>query len=103
MHASDRRYVENRGFDKVNCEMTRGESVLVVKSYDLFDKDVLDCKGIYIKTDSVSKKHLIYFPVNQEWAEMSDDYIELVDAGVVPEDNQNFIKNVTTLQYSLET
>jgi hypothetical protein len=87
----------------MSSEMIRGESVLVVKSYDLFDRDVLDCKGIYIKTDTSSSKHLIFFPVNQEWAEMSDEFIERIDPGHIPEDNENFIKNVATLQYSFET
>ena len=87
----------------MSSEMVRGESVLVVKSYDLFGRDVLDCKGIYIKTDVSSNKHLIFFPVNQEWAEMSDDFIERANPGHIPEDNENFIKNVSTLQYSFET
>ncbi len=77
--------------------MIRGEAVLVTKDYDLFDYNVNGCSGIYIEMSESTGKHLIYFPINQEWAELSADFFELVDPGKIPDDNLAFIKNVRKL------
>ena len=83
--------------------MTRGEDVLVLEDYDLFDKNMKDCRGIYIKTDQETGKFLIYFPINQEWADMSPDILERLDPDKVSKENFNFIKNVKTMVYTFES
>ena len=83
--------------------MTKGESVLVIKDYDLFDENIKGCKGIYIKTDKTTGKYLIYFPINQEWADMTPDLVKRVKPGFVNKKNKDFVKNVKTLSSVLNS
>ena len=87
----------------MNGQFVRGESVQPNEDYDLFGTNVNGCKGIYIKTDDSTGKLLIYFPVNQEWGELLPEQVTRLSPGEVSEDNNNFIKNVSTLEYSFIT
>ena len=83
--------------------MTKGEDVLIVKSYNLFDTDVNGAVGIYIKFSETNNKHMIYFPDLQEWGEFEEDYFELVKADFVSEKNKEFADRVQPLRVTLET
>ena len=74
--------------------MNRGESVKVLVDYDLFDINIKDCRGIYLKTTPSSGKLLIYFPINQEWAELLPEDVERIDPQNIPEDNKSFVDRV---------
>jgi hypothetical protein len=77
--------------------MKRGEEVVVIVDYDLFDLNVKGEKGVYLKTDEVSGKHLIYFPVNGEWADLPDDHIKRHRPGKVSRKNKEFVDLVKTM------
>jgi|TARA_B100001094_G_scaffold249520_1_gene246817 hypothetical protein len=74
--------------------ITRGEEVKVIVSYDLFDLDIKGEKGIFLKTDEASGKHLVYFPVNGEWAELPSESIKRTRPGKVTRKNKEFINLV---------
>jgi hypothetical protein len=74
--------------------MIRGEEVMVIVDYDLFDLNINGEKGVYIKTDKRSGKHLIYFPVNSEWAELPDGSVEQTKPGKVSRKNKKFISSI---------
>ena len=77
--------------------MKRGEEVIVVVDYDLFDLNVKGEKGVYLRTDETSGKHLIYFPVNGEWADLPDDHIKRHRPGKVSRKNKEFVALVKTM------
>jgi len=74
--------------------MIRGEEVKVLVDYDLFDLNVKGEKGVYLRTDETTGKHLIYFPVNGEWADLPDDHIKQTRPGKVTRKNKAFVKLV---------
>ena len=71
--------------------MIRGEEVMVIADYDLFDLNIKGEKGVYLKTDEGSGKHLVYFPINGEWAELPDSSIKRTKPGKVSRKNKKFI------------
>jgi hypothetical protein len=77
--------------------MKRGEEVVVIVDYDLFDLNVKGEKGVYLRTDETSGKHLIYFPVNGEWADLPDDHIKRHRPGKVSRKNKEFVALVKTM------
>ena len=83
--------------------MTKGEDVLIVRDYDLFDNNVKGTVGVYIKLSETNNKHMIYFPDLQEWGEFEEGYFELVKADFVPEKNKKFVDRVQPLSVTLET
>ena len=77
--------------------MTRGEEVRVVKDYDLFNLNIKGEKGIYLKTDEKTGKHLVYFPVNGEWADLPDDYVKQTKPGKVSRKNKKFVSLIKVM------
>ena len=77
--------------------MTRGEDVIVLIDYDLFDLNVKDCRGIYLKTDN-SGKHLVYFPINQEWGEVEPSSVSRPNPDFVPDENKSFVDRVEEMK-----
>ncbi len=69
----------------------------VLVDYDLFDTNIKDEIGIYLTTAKTTGKHLIYFPVNEEWAELSDEQIQRVTDGKVLKKNKDFSDRVKTM------
>ena len=64
-------------------EMVLGEAVIVKQEYNLFDNEVENEEGIFVRVDSTTNKSLVYFPQFKEWAEI--EHLERVEEGVVPE------------------
>lgn len=83
--------------------MKRGEAVRCIVDYDLFDYNIKDQEGCFVKLDEVSEKCLIWFPCNGEWAELKRDQFSLQNPGQVSPLYQDFIKQIKTLEYSFET
>ena len=84
--------------------MKRGEAVRCLVDYDLFGFNINGEEGCYIKTDEETKKHLVWFSCNGEWAELKQDWIELVhEPGHITEENKDFVSNIKTLEYSFPT
>ena len=81
-------------------EMVRGELVKVLVDYDLFGTNANGLEGIYLKTSSLSKKCLIYFPSIGEWGELDEGCFERLSPGHVTGQNKNFISLVKKLEYS---
>lgn len=77
--------------------MTRGEELRVIVDYDLFDLNVKDEVGVYLRTGQFNGKHLMYFPVNQEWAELADEQVERIHPDYVTMENKHFVSLVKTM------
>tara|TARA_B100000519_G_C14192320_1_gene413741 strand:- start:50 stop:301 length:252 start_codon:yes stop_codon:yes gene_type:complete len=81
--------------------MKRGETIKCVVDYDLFGTNINGKKGCFIKKDATTKKSLIWFPCNGEWAELLDKQYERVNrAGYVSAKFRRFADRVKTLEYS---
>jgi|TARA_Y100000114_G_scaffold132407_1_gene131154 hypothetical protein len=81
-------------------EIIKGEAVIAREDYDLFGVNVNGFLGIFIRKDKHTGKHLIYFPILEEWGEIIN--IERVQEGVVSEENQKFANRVCELNYSMK-
>ena len=69
--------------------MTKGEEIKCVVDYNLFDNQIQDMIGLYIKTDAHTGKHLIYFKEIEEWAELLDEQIQLVKDNFVSTESKS--------------
>ena len=78
--------------------MKRGEELRALEDYDLFDNNVKDKIGVYLKTDSATGKHLVYFEQFGEWAELKPDAVERVNPGKVTAKNKRFILRVQEMK-----
>ena len=77
--------------------MKKGEDVLVKVEYDLFGLCLKGLKGIYISTNEDTKKVLLHFFQNQEWAELEKNQIKRIKPDFVSEKNKEFISRITKL------
>ena len=78
--------------------MTKGEEVRCIVDYNLFDNDIKDMIGLYIRTNEDTGKHLIYFKQIEEWAELTDEQIQLVDDNFVTPENQRLADRIQELR-----
>ncbi len=78
--------------------MTKGEEIKCIVDYDLFDNNINNMIGLYIKTDAHTGKHLIYFKEIEEWAELLDEQIQLVKDNFVSAENQEIAKRIQELR-----
>ena len=62
--------------------MKPGEYSRVLVDYKLYDLNLKDLKGIYVKILE-NRKYLAYFKQNGEWAELSDDQVKRTCPGFV--------------------
>ena len=83
--------------------MTRGEEIRVLVDYDLFDVNIKNEIGVYIQTTPSNQKHLVYMPINHEWAELSDEQIERVAPDTISEENSDFVSRIQTMRITFET
>lgn len=81
-------------------EMVKGETVIIRQEYDLFDNQMNGQRGIYLKTNEETGKHLIYFPQVQEFGEIKE--IERVNQGVIEEHHKNIVSRIVTLEYNAD-
>jgi len=81
--------------------MKKGEEVSVKSDYDLFGHNAKGYTGVYVSTDKLTKKCLIYFPELEEWGEILRKNLKRTAAGVVSEENRDFISRVRKLEYTL--
>ena len=81
-------------------DIVKGETVIAREDYDLFGVNVNGFVGIFIRKDEHTGRHLIYFPILEEWGEITD--IERVQEGVVSEENKEFADRVGELNYSMK-
>ena len=78
--------------------MTKGEEIKCIVDYDLFDNNINNMIGLYIKTDAHTGKHLIYFKEIEEWAELLDEQIQLVKDNFVSAENEEIAKRIQELR-----
>jgi hypothetical protein len=74
----------------------RGEEIRVIREYDLFDNNLMDHIGIFLKSD-FNGKHLIYFPHLGEWAELEEHIFQRLSASHVSEKAAEFVNRVVQL------
>ena len=77
--------------------MTRGEEVKVLVDYDLFETNIKGEVGVYLRTSAANKKYLVYFSVNNEWAELSEEQIERTNPDQVTTANKQFVSRIKTM------
>ena len=80
--------------------LIKGETVIVKQDYNLFDNEMRGQNGLYIKTDNLTGKHLIYFPQIGEWGEIEE--IERISPGVVATENVDLVGRIRTLEYTAD-
>jgi hypothetical protein len=78
--------------------VTKGEEVKCIVDYNLFDNDIKDMIGLYVKTNKDTGKHLVYFKQIEEWAELTDEQIELVNDNIVSPENQRLADRIQELR-----
>lgn len=84
--------------------MRRGEAVRCIVDYDLFGVNINGEEGCFVKLDEMSKKCLVWFPCNEEWAELADEQFELINKpGHISSKYKNFISRIKTMEYSFPT
>ena len=66
--------------------------------YDLFGTNVKDNLGVYLKTDQVTNKHLVYFLEIEEWGEFKDEEVERTDPGEVLPVNKELVSRIVTMK-----
>ena len=77
--------------------MKRGEAVRCIVDYDLFDININGEEGCFLKLDENSKKSLVYFWINGEWAELRQGEMMLVNRpGYIPARNKRFVSRIKT-------
>ena len=79
--------------------MKKGEEVKLKIEYNLFGLQLKGLVGTYVSTSKSTKKLLVYFFQNGEWAELHKQQIKRIKPGHVSAKNKNFIANVTKLKY----
>lgn len=81
--------------------MKRGEAVRCIVDYDLFDLNLNGEEGCFVKLDEHSGKSLIYFWINEEWAELKEEQFERINKeGYISAKNKEFVSRIKTLEYS---
>ena len=81
--------------------MKKGESVRCIVDYDLFGININGKEGCFIKKDPMTKKCLVWFECNGEWAELTPQQFELINKpGYIPTKNKEFVSRIKTLEYS---
>jgi hypothetical protein len=81
--------------------MKRGEAIRCIVDYDLFETNINEEEGCYIKFSEANAKHLIWFPCNGEWAELKDCQFELVNKpGYIPSKYRKFVERIKTLEHT---
>ena len=78
--------------------MIKGEEVKCIIEYNLFDNQIKDMVGLYVKTNLDTGKHLVYFKEIEEWAELYDEQIELVIDNFVTTENQKLADRIQELK-----
>ena len=81
--------------------MKKGESVKCLVDYDLFDFNIKDEEGCCISFNESTEKYLIWFPCNDEWAELKRDQFERINKKVyISSKYKEFTSRVEKLKYS---
>ena len=82
--------------------MIKGEEVRCIVDYNLFDNEIKDLIGMYIRTNRDTSKHLIYFRSIGEWGELLSEQIELVNEGFVTDENEKIAKRIQELKVTCD-
>lgn len=83
-------------------DMKKGEAVVFVEDYNLFDHNCNGDEGMYYKTTSFDK-YLVYVPSVDEWAEPEIGMVKRKKAGHVPKKYSELCKKITELRITFET
>jgi predicted Rossmann-fold nucleotide-binding protein len=80
----------------------KGEEVRCIVDYNLFDNEIRDMIGMYIRTNPDTNKHLIYFRDIGEWGELLDEEIQLVNDGFVSHENKEIAETIRELRITCD-
>jgi hypothetical protein len=78
--------------------MVRGECLKILVDYDLFGTNAKDKIGIYLKTNQVTNKHLVYFLEIGEWGEFKDKEVKRTAPGKVSPANEELMSRIVTMK-----
>lgn len=79
-----------------NCK--KGEAVLFIEDYDLFDTEVNGCEAMFYKYSTIDGKCLVYVPLVEEWAEPKISILKQKKPGHVPQKYANLCKRIKELK-----
>mgnify|MGYP000229222576 FL=1 len=79
-------------------EIKKGEAVVFLEDYNLFDTNLRDQEGMFYKYSTIDGKCLVYVPSVEEWAEPILDSIKQKKPGHVPRKYANLCKRIRELQ-----
>ncbi len=79
-------------------EIKKGETVIFIEDYDLFDTNVRDLEGMFYKYSTFEGKCLVYVPSVEEWAEPMLDSIKQKKPGHVTRKYANLCKRIKELR-----
>ena len=79
-------------------EIKRGEAVIFLEDYNLFDTNVRDQEGMFYKYSTIDGKCLVYVSSVEEWAEPTLDSIKQKKPGHVPRKYANLCKRIRELR-----
>ena len=79
-------------------DIKKGEAVVFLEDYDLFDTNVRDCEGMFYKYSTIEGKCLVYVPLVKEWAEPKLTSLKRLNPGHVPRKYEEMCKRITELK-----
>ena len=79
-------------------EIKKGEAVIFLEDYNLFDTNVRDQEGMFYKYSTIDGKCLVYVSSVEEWAEPTLDSIKQKKPGHVPREYANLCKRIRELR-----
>ena len=79
-------------------DIKKGEAVIFLEDYNLFDTNVRDYEGMFYKYSTIEGKCLVYVPLVQEWAEPLISDLKRIDPGIVPKKYEEMCKRISELK-----
>lgn len=79
-------------------EIKKGETVIFVEDYNLFDTEMRDQECMFYKYSTTEGKCLVYVPSVEEWAEPTLDSIKQKKPGHITRKYANLCKRIRELQ-----
>lgn len=81
-------------------EFKKGEVLIFLDDYDLFDKNMLDQEVMFYKYTSAGKKCLVLDPKSSEWGEPAVEILKQKKPGYVPRKFATLCKRIKLMEVS---
>jgi len=81
-------------------EFKKGEVLIFLEDYDLFDKNMLNQEVMFYKHTSAGQKCLVLDPESSEWGEPRTEILKKKKPGYVPRKYAMMCKRIKEMEYS---